>query len=106
MLAILVTQICNISLKLSHFQNLQNSNLFIKEGTKSDPKNFRPISLLPFVSKTKEKVIYDQNMNYLRGNNIPYKFQFKLCKNSPFNSHKILLKLSFLGISKHSRNWS
>ena len=52
-----------------------------KKGTKTDPKNFRPISLLPIVSKIFEKVIHEQTMEYLTDNNILYKYQSGFCKN-------------------------
>ena len=41
-----------------------------KKGTKTDSKNFRPISLLSIVSKIIEKVIHDQTMNYLMENTV------------------------------------
>ena len=43
-----------------------------KKGTKTDPKKFRPISLVPIVSKIFEKVIHEQTMEYLTDNNILY----------------------------------
>ena len=46
-----------------------------KKGTKTDSKHFRPISLLPIVPKIIEKVIHDQNMEYLTVKNIPHKYQ-------------------------------
>ena len=53
-LAIPITQICNLSIKLSHFPKdckLAKLKPLYRKGTKTDPKNFRPISLLPIVSK-------------------------------------------------------
>ena len=58
-LAIPITQICNLSIKLSHFPKdwkLAKLKLQYKKGTKTDTKNFRPTSLLPVVSKIFEKV--------------------------------------------------
>ena len=52
-----------------------------KKGTKTDPRNFRPISLLPIVSKTIEKVMHDQTMNYLTENNVIYRYQPGFRKN-------------------------
>ena len=62
-----------------------------KKGTKTDPKNFRPISLLPIVSKIFEKVIHEQTMEYLTDNNILYKYQSGFRKN-----HSIDTSLSYL----------
>ena len=63
-----ITQICNLSIKFSHFPkgcNVANLKFHYKKGSKTDPKYFRPISLLSIVSKIIEKVINDQTMNYL-----------------------------------------
>ena len=83
-LAIPITQICNLSIKLSHFPKdckLAKLKPLYKKGTKTDTKNFRPISLLPIVSKIFEKVIHDQTMEYLTDNNITYKYQSGFRKN-------------------------
>ena len=45
-LATPITQICNLSIKLS---------AVYKKGKKTDSKNYRPISLLPIISKIFEK---------------------------------------------------
>ena len=39
-----------------------------KKGPKSDPNNYRPISVIPVVSKILEKIIYDQLYDYLNNN--------------------------------------
>ena len=83
-LAIPITQICNLSVKLSHFPE-------DKKSTKTDPKNFRPISLPSIVSKIFEKVIYDQTMEYITDNNILFKYQSGFRKN-----HSTDTSLSYL----------
>ena len=93
-LGIPITQICNLSIKLSHFlKDCKVAKLkpLYKKGTKTDPKNFRPISLLPIVSKVFEKVIHDQTMEYLTDNNILYKYQSGFHKN-----HSTDTSLSYL----------
>ena len=70
-LAISVTQICNLSIKLFHFPNnckLAKVIPLYQKDSKTDPKKFRPISLLPIVSKIIEKIMYDQTMEYLTDN--------------------------------------
>ena len=52
-----------------------------KKGPKIDPKNYRPISLLPRVSKIIEKIIHDQTMEYLTDNSILYRYQSRFRKN-------------------------
>ena len=50
-----ITQICNLSIKFSHFPKdckVAKLKSLYKKDTKTDPNNFRPISL-PIVSKIK-----------------------------------------------------
>ena len=37
----------------------------VKEGAKRDPNNYRPISVLPVISKLIERVVFDQFYEYL-----------------------------------------
>ena len=70
-----ITQICNLSIKLSYFSKdckVAKLKLLYKKGTKTDPKNFRPISLVLIVSKIMEKEVHDQTMSYLKQSNILY----------------------------------
>ena len=73
-----IAKICNLSIKLPLSQinvKLQRLSLCIIKGLKTDPKNFRPISLLPLISKIIERIIHDQAMNFLSDNNALYKYQ-------------------------------
>ena len=36
-----------------------------KKGSRMDPSNYRPISLLPLISKILEKIVHDQMIGYL-----------------------------------------
>ena len=40
-----------------------------------DPSNYRPLSLLPLISKIFEKIVHDQTIDYLAHYNILYKYQ-------------------------------
>ena len=42
----------------------------LKDGVKTDPNNYRPISVLPAVSKPIEKVVFNQFYGYLNENNL------------------------------------
>ena len=79
-----ITQTCNLSVKTSvvpdKFKIAKLKPLF-KKGSSTDPKNYRPISLLPLISKVLEKIIHDQTQSFLRENELLYKFQ------SGFRSH-------------------
>ena len=46
-----------------------------KKGSKIDPKDYCPVSLLPLVSKVIEKVIQNQTKIFLNKNKILYKYQ-------------------------------
>ena len=46
-----------------------------KKSSKTDPKNYRPISLLPLTSKVLERIVHEQTMEFLDKHNILYKFQ-------------------------------
>ena len=46
-----------------------------KKGSTTEPKNYRPISLLPLISKLIKKIIHEQTQKYLSGHNISYKYQ-------------------------------
>ena len=73
-----ITQICNLSIKYSIFPtDCQIAKLkpLFKKGSTTLPKNYRPISLLPLISKIFEKVIHDQTQAFLDENKILFKFQ-------------------------------
>jgi hypothetical protein len=46
-----------------------------KEGDKNECGNYRPISVIPAISKILEKLVYDQLLNFLNGNKIITKRQ-------------------------------
>ena len=46
-----------------------------KSGTKDDPRNYRPISVLPVVSKVLERLIHKQLAGYFDGHNLLCKSQ-------------------------------
>ena len=47
-----------------------------KCGDKSDPNNYRPISLLPAISKILEKIVYKRVINFIFANNLIYPEQY------------------------------
>ena len=89
-----ITQICNLSIKFSHFSKdckVAKLKPLCKKDTKTDPKNYRPISLLLIFSKIIEKVIHDQTMNYSTENNVIYRYQSGFLKN-----HSTCTSLAYL----------
>ena len=66
-----IVKICNISIKLASFPDkckIAKIKPLYKKGLKTDPKSFRPISLLPLISKIIARIIHDQTMNFLLDN--------------------------------------
>ena len=64
--------------RFENFQNFQPTaklKPLFKKGSTTHPKNYRPISLLPLISKIIEKVIHDQTQEFLDTNKIVFKFQ-------------------------------
>ena len=73
-----IKNLCNLSINLSKFPNECKIALLkplFNKGSKLEAKNYRPISLLPLVSKIFEKVVHNQTQSYLDKNNILYRFQ-------------------------------
>ena len=56
-----------------------------KKGYKTDPKNYRSISLLPLMSKVLERLVHEQTMEYFDKHKILYKFQSGFRKNYSIN---------------------
>ena len=74
-----IAKICKLSNKLAIFSNkckVTKIKPLYKKGLKTGPKNFRPVSLLPPISK-----IHDQTMNFLSDNKFLYKYQSGLKTN-------------------------
>ena len=70
--------IFNSSLQCGKFPSSWKSALVIalfKKGIKSDPSNYRPISLLSCVGKVFERVVYKYIYNFLIDNSLLYKYQ-------------------------------
>ena len=73
-----ITQLCNLSIKLASFLDnckISKLKLLYKKLSNLEQKYYRPISLLPLVSKIFEKIIHSQTQSYLDENNILYKYQ-------------------------------
>ena len=73
-----LTELCNLSILQSKFPDgCKQAKLkpLFKKGSKDDPKNYRPISLLPQLSKIIEKIIHGQVQKFLDENRILYRYQ-------------------------------
>ena len=72
-----------------------------KPGLKTDANNYRPISILPVLSKIFEKIMYKQLYHYLEKNSILYKHQYGFRQNHS-TTQAILNNLKFLYDSLNS----
>ena len=73
-----VTDICNLSIPLNKFPGafkLAKVKPIFKKDRKTNVSNYRPISLLPILSKVIEKVVHEQTTKFLNDNNTFYKYQ-------------------------------
>ena len=79
-----ISELCNISIKLGSFPDsckIVKLKPLFKEGSKTNPSNYRPISLLPLISKVIEKLIHEQTSRFLSYNEISYNYQSGFRKN-------------------------
>ena len=77
-LALPLGNIINLSIKVSNFLEeckIAKLKPIFKNGVRTDPKNFRPISLLPLVSKLIEKSIHFQIEDFLNKRKLIYMYQ-------------------------------
>ena len=73
-----IFQLCNLSIKLNSFLRsckIAKVKALFKKGSKINPQNYRPISLLPLLSKITERIVYDQSENFLSKSELLYRFQ-------------------------------
>ena len=84
-----ISQLCNLFIKLNSFPRsckIANVKPLFKKGCKTDPQNYRPISLLPLLSKIIEKIVHDQTKDFLSKNKLLYRFQSGFRENYSTNT--------------------
>jgi hypothetical protein len=78
-LAIPISHLINVILETSKIPNefkIGRVAAVYKNGKKSDFNNYRPITMLPVISKIMEKCVYNQLIGYLESNNLLSTRQF------------------------------
>jgi len=72
-----ICQITNLSLASRFPKECKMAKVkpLYKKGSRTDPLNYRPISLLPLLSKVIERIVLDQLNIYLETNDILFKYQ-------------------------------
>ena len=76
--------ICNLSITTGVFPDQLKIAKVIPLYKSEDPKifsNYRPVSVLPVISKILERIMYNRLIKYLNDNKILYAFQFGFRKN-------------------------
>ena len=74
----IICEIWNLSISRGVFPDawkIAKLKPIYKKGKKTDPSNYRPISLLPIISKVIERIVHDQTNEFLSENNILCNFQ-------------------------------
>ena len=84
-----ISQLCNLSIKHNSVRRsckIAKVKPLLKKGSKTDPQNYRPISVLPILTKNIARFIHDQTQESLSKNKILYRFQSGFPKNYSTNS--------------------
>ena len=79
-----ISELCNLSIKLGSFPDsckIAKLKPLFKKGSKTNPSNYRPISLLPLISKIIKKLILEQTSRFLSNNEVLYNYQSGFRKN-------------------------
>ena len=74
-----ITSVVNLMISTSTFPDLLKRGKLkpiYKKGDKTLAENYRPISILPSISKIFERVLHDQLTNYFEENNLFYQHQY------------------------------
>ena len=83
-LAKTISELCNLSMKLGNFPDackMAKVKPLFKKGSKTNPSTYRPISLLPLLSKVFETVVFDQTEEFLSLNMVLHDYQPDFGKN-------------------------
>ena len=84
-----ISQLCNLSIKLNSFPRsckIAKVKPLFKKGSKTNPQNYRPILLLPLLSKIIERIVHDQTEEFLSKSKLLYRFQSGFRKNYSTNT--------------------
>ena len=73
-----ISELYNLSMTLGSFPDackIAKVKPLFKKGSKTDPSKYRPISLLPFLSKVFERVVLDQTEEFVSLNKVVFDYQ-------------------------------
>ena len=69
-LALIFNQSIDTGIFPGEWKNARITPLFKKSGSRNDPSNYQPISIIPVVAKVFEQIIGDQSYHYLNENHL------------------------------------
>ena len=98
-----ISDLCNLLITSEKFPDIckvAQLKLLYKKVSPSQPCNYKPISLLPLISKVVEKVIHDQTSTFLNSKSLLYTYQ------SGFRKKISTLKGFDKGDDQHDSDWS
>ena len=95
-LALIFNQSFDTGIFPDEWKSARITPLFKKAGSRSDPSNYRSISIILVVDKVFERIIYDQLYHYLNENNLLSRYQ------SGFRS----LHFTVTALIEATDNWS
>ena len=84
-----ISELYNLSMTLGGFPDafkIAKVEPLFKKGSKTDPSNYRPISLLPLSSKVFQRVVLDQIEEFFSFNKVLYDYQSGFRKNRSTNT--------------------
>ena len=84
-----ISQLFNLSIKLNSFPRsckIAKVKPLFKKGSKTDPQNYRLISLIPLLSKFIERIVHDQTEEFLTKNKLLRRFESGFRKNYSTNT--------------------
>ena len=98
-----ISQLCNLSIKLNSFPRsckIAQVKPHFKKGSKTDPQNYHPVSLLPLLSKIIERIVHDQTEKFLSKNKLLYRFQLVFKKTT---LQTLVLDISLIKLLPNSK---
>ena len=74
-LALIFNRSIETSIFPDEWKSARITPLYKKFGNRSDPSNYRPISIIPVMAKVFERIVYGQLYRYLTENKLPCCYQ-------------------------------
>ena len=99
-----ISELYNLSVTFRNFPDaykVAKLKPLFKKVPETDPSNYRPISLIPLLSKAFGRIVLDQTNDFLNHNNILYSDQSGVQTNHPTDTSLRFLNDNILKCSDH-----